>query len=253
MNRDTPTEAAARDLDPGEGGPRDAGPRDAGPRDTKEALLDAAEALFEEQGATATSLRAITERAGANVAAVNYHFGSKDALVFAVMERRIRPLNEQRLALLDRLEAEGRADVEAVLEALLAPALQYAEGRKGFLRLLGRLHFETDLKVRGLLLENFAEVVRRFVAALHSQLPHLTPEDVLWRLHFSIGAMAMAATNRQDLAHFSRGACDGGDSREATRRLVAFLAGGFRAPRVETEPAQRSQDESQEESQEAKR
>jgi AcrR family transcriptional regulator len=203
------------------------------PRDTKEALLDAAEALFEEQGASATSLRAITERAGVNVAAVNYHFGSKDGLVLAVMERRIRPLNEQRLALLDRLEAEGRADLEAVLEALLAPALQYAEGRQGFLRLLGRLHFEADPKVRGLLLQNFSEVVRRFVAALHRQLPHLTPEDVLWRLHFSIGAMAMAATNRQDLARFSRGACDGGDSREATRRLVAFLAAGFRAERVE--------------------
>jgi AcrR family transcriptional regulator len=206
--------------------------RESPPRDTKEALLDAAERLFEEHGATATSLRAITERAGANVAAVNYHFGSKDALVYAVMERRIRPLNEQRLELLDRLEAEGRDQVETVLEALVAPALQYAEGHESFLRLLGRLQFEADPKVRGLLLENFSEVARRFIAALHRHLPHLSPEDVLWRLHFGIGAMAMAATNRQDLVRFSQGALDGGDSREATRRLVAFLAGGFRAPQV---------------------
>ena len=204
---------------------------DTAPRDTKEALLDAAEALFETQGAAATSLRAITERAGANVAAVNYHFGSKDALVLAVLERRIRPLNEMRLAWLDRLEAEGRADLDSVLEALLAPALQYAEGCESFVRLLGRLHFEADTRVRGLLLENFAEVAARFSAAIHRAVPHLAPGDVLWRLHFAIGAMAMTASNRTDLELFSRGACLAGDAREATARLVEFLAAGFRAPR----------------------
>lgn len=205
---------------------------DEGPRDTKEALLDAAEELFEAQGASATSLRAITERASANIAAVNYHFGSKDALVLAVLERRIRPLNEERLEWLDRLEAEGEDDLESVLEALMAPALQYAEGCEGFVRLLGRLHFEADVRVRGLLLENFAEVARRFVAAIHRRASHLTATDVLWRLHFAIGAMAMTATNREDLALFSRGGCAAGDAREATARLVEFLAAGFRAPRA---------------------
>lgn len=206
-------------------------PTEQPPRDTKEALLDAAETLFVSQGAASTSLRAITERAGANVAAVNYHFGSKESLVLAVLERRIRPLNEERLAWLDRLEDEGSDTLEGVLEALLAPALRYVRGHERFARLLGRLHFEADERLRGLLLDNFAEVARRFGAALHRHAPHLSEGDVLWRLHFTIGAMAMTATNRDDVAHFSRGAYSSADAREATERLVEFVAGGFRAPR----------------------
>ena len=94
----------------------------AGSIDTKGRLLEAAERLYAEQGIEATSLRAITSEAGANLASVHYHFGSKEAFTEAVFSRRIVPLNRERLDLLDSYEREvGEAPVplERILEALL--------------------------------------------------------------------------------------------------------------------------------------
>ena len=79
------------------------------PAATKERILDAAEALFMEHGFEATSLRVITAAAGVNLAAVNYHFGSKEELFQAVLTRRLDPMNQERVALLDRLERDDRA------------------------------------------------------------------------------------------------------------------------------------------------
>ena len=61
--------------------------------ETRTRLLDSAEQLFAERGIDATSLRAITTAAGANLASVNYHFGSKDELFREVVSRRIGPVN----------------------------------------------------------------------------------------------------------------------------------------------------------------
>src|SRR5436305_14013735 len=92
---------------------------------TRESLMDAAESLFSERGIQAASLRAITEQAKANLAAVHYHFGSKQGLVRAVFSRRLAPLNEERLRRLDLCLAAG-GGVEEVLRAFLAPALAMA-------------------------------------------------------------------------------------------------------------------------------
>src|SRR5215208_668302 len=105
---------------------------------TREGLLDAAEDLFSELGIQAASLRAITQRAGANLAGVHYHFGSKQGLVRAVFKRRLEPLNRERLDLLGACEREG-AGVEAVLRAFIAPLLrmarEYPDGGTPFARL----------------------------------------------------------------------------------------------------------------------
>src|SRR5262245_47872957 len=95
--------------------------------ETRNRLLDAAEALFMEHGFEATSLRAITAAADANLAAVNYHFGSKEALFEAVLTRRLDPMNQQRVNLLDALEAESGGEslgCEQILSAMLIPALK---------------------------------------------------------------------------------------------------------------------------------
>ena len=92
-------------------------------RDTKIRILDAAESLFAEHGFAATSLRAITRHANVNLAAVHYHFGSKEGLVEAVFSRRLGPLNQERLELLDAVEARG-GELEDVLRALIGPALR---------------------------------------------------------------------------------------------------------------------------------
>ncbi|HMC58416.1 MAG TPA: helix-turn-helix domain-containing protein, partial [Candidatus Solibacter sp.] len=94
-------------------------------QDTKQKILDTAERLFGEQGYDATSLRHIIAEAGVNLAAVHYHFGSKEELLDEVVVRRAGPVNEARIAMLDRLEAaEGPPVVEKVLEAFLLPTAE---------------------------------------------------------------------------------------------------------------------------------
>src|ERR1700752_3751032 len=96
---------------------------------TKPRILDAAEALFMEHGFEATSLRSITAAASVNLAAVNYHFGSKEELFQTVLTRRLDPMNHARVGLLTRLEAEAAPrslSCEKILTALFVPALDLA-------------------------------------------------------------------------------------------------------------------------------
>ena len=209
--------------------------------DTKDALLDAAEALFAERGLQRTSLRAITHRARANLASVNYHFGSKDALVRAVLDRRIGPMNEERLRLLNAYEAEAGAQplaLEQVLRAFVAPAFQLSESNAHeFAALLSRLHFSHDPEILGLLQENFEQVLERFFTALRSCLPELTSTELFLRLHFAIGAMAHTVVNRRSVPKMSKGLVPEVPIEGLIELLVAFLAAGFRAQRVRHEQA----------------
>jgi len=105
--------------------------------DTKERILDTAERLFSEQGYAATSLRGIIAEAGVNLAAVHYHFHSKEALLEAVILRRSVPANRERLALLSRFEEEADGNppaLEKVIEAFVSPTLQMSrDPRSGYL------------------------------------------------------------------------------------------------------------------------
>src|SRR3954469_14607154 len=116
------------------------------PQQTKLAILDTAERLFATHGFNATSLRAITAEADANLGAVNYHFASKDSLILAVLRRRLTPLSADRIALLDKFEDEANGKplpIEKVLEALFRPPTELvARGAKGgrfFIRLLAQI------------------------------------------------------------------------------------------------------------------
>jgi len=198
---------------------------------TADRILDAAESLFAEGGFEGTSLRTITAAAGVNLAAVAYHFGSKDGLVEAVFTRRFEPVNRERF---ERLAALGaRPTVEGILEAFLLPALRLArDARVGPLgmRLLGRTYAEPSPLLRRIFGTQFREVALRFRQALHAALPHLSAEVVLWRLHFCVGAMAHVMADGFRLAELSDGRCDTAHGDEALRQLVPFLAAGLRAP-----------------------
>jgi AcrR family transcriptional regulator len=206
------------------------------PTDTKNELLEAAERLFAEHGIARSSLRAITREAGANVASVNYHFGSKEGLVKAVFARRLEPLNRERLALLDRCleSAKGDPELECVLRALVGPALQmmrdHEPGHKCFAELMGRAIAAPDVRVRSILLEEFREVKERFTAVLAVILPHLSQEELFWRFHFMIGAMAHTVAGSFFVARDADGVVDTSDVEGMTRKLVNFLAAAMCAP-----------------------
>ena len=203
---------------------------------TKERILDTTERLFSEQGYAATSLRSIIAEAGVNLAAVHYHFHSKEALLEAVILRRSVPANHERLALLDQFEKEAGENpptLEKVIEAFVAPTLHMSRdpqsGGMVFMKLLGRLHAEGDLLPR-ILTSQFGEVLERFGAALRAALPDLPPEELFWRLNLALGALAQTLRGgSKDLQTISDLSLSF-NSETALERLVAFLSAGFRAP-----------------------
>lgn len=203
--------------------------------DTKEAILDAAEAVFAEVGFEKASIRQIVAKAGVNLAAVHYHFGSKDALVEAVFTRCIGPINAQRLEMLEAVEAahpEGPLPVEAVLEALLAPMERMREtGVKGvpMARLYGRLVGESTGSLHQIMSRQFGGVMKRFGGALKRALPDVPEGELMWRLFFTVGAAAHLMLDPPGLKKISRGVCDPGDVATALGQLVRFAAAGMGA------------------------
>ena len=206
--------------------------------DTKTLILDAAEQAFAELGFGSASLRHIIRSAGVNLAAVHYHFGSKEALVEAVFARRIGRLTQERLALLDTCEVEAKGGqpppLEQILEAFVGPALRLttgpADAGKAFVRLFGRTIAEPSEHLQSMLNEQFGTTVKRFLAALQRALPKLSTAQLAWRFQFAVGAMGYLMADPQNLKAISDGLCDPGDTEAAISELVTFLAAGLRAP-----------------------
>jgi AcrR family transcriptional regulator len=202
---------------------------------TREQLLDAAERLFSEEGIDAVSLRDITAAAGANVAAVNYHFGSKDNLVREVFARRFAPLNEERLRLLEAFEARsrcGRASLEQVLFAFVHPVVRRMVDdpqTPRFMRLMAHVHTGSNRSFVGFLLDDMSDMIERFIDATQRAAPSLDRAELHWRGHFMMGVLLHTAAAEGLLEMFSGGRCRVKNAGELSRRLVAFMAGGFRA------------------------
>ncbi|MGZ5582900.1 MAG: TetR/AcrR family transcriptional regulator [Usitatibacter sp.] len=211
---------------------------DATSADTKTRILDAAELLFMEHGFEATSLRSLTSAAGVNLAAVNYHFGSKEELFQAVLTRRLDPKNQERIELLARVErdASGRAlSCEKILFAMLIPALRLARdeqrGGKNFLRLLGRAYADPAPFIRHFLSDQYAEMIGRYKEAFLRALPHLSRQELTWRLHFVMGALSYTLAGTDALKLFAQVAASDKDNDELLlQRLAPFLVAGLKAP-----------------------
>ena len=209
-----------------------------GSLETKERIHDAAETLFMDQGFSSTSLRAITAKARVNLAAVNYHFGSKEALIREVFDRSLGPLNNARIVQLDRLEAAagtGAVPIDRIVEALVAPALHLSHDplKRGatFLRLLGRALSEPAEYMRAFLPAHYRDVVVRFKRALSLALPHLPDEELTWRMHFTFGAMAYSMAGNDAVELFTTPDHDGVDDADAiVQRLIPFLVAGLKTP-----------------------
>jgi AcrR family transcriptional regulator len=194
--------------------------------DTKSKILDVAENLFGNQGFEATSLRDITAKAQVNLAAVNYHFQSKDSLIDAVIERRIAPVNRRRLEMLDA--AGPNPTVEQVAEAFIAPVIE--RDPSPIMALMGRILSTPDQFITRVFKKHLVVVADRFTEAMGKALPELSPSERMWRMHFMGGAMAHVLCWSRFLPELSGGLCDPSDRKAVTARLVRFLAAGLRTP-----------------------
>jgi AcrR family transcriptional regulator len=202
---------------------------------TQTTILDAAEALFAEAGFAATSLRELTARAGANLAAVSYHFGSKEGLAIAVLQRRMDPINAERRARLDALPAQPSVEaiVRAFVEPLLRPGVVHdaapVQPGSGFCRLVGRLMVEQPPFLRDFLAAQFRELGWRFCGALQRALPDCDAATLWWRLHFLVGAIAHTLQNAATLRHLTDDLCRDDDVDAVVEQLVQFAASGMQS------------------------
>jgi AcrR family transcriptional regulator len=204
--------------------------------DTKTRILDTAERLFADRGYGSTSLRNITTAAGVNLAAIHYHFHSKDVLLENVITRRSDVVNQRRLEMLERFRQEaagGPVPLERLLQAFLAPSFDWVResGEAGvrFARLMGRLHAEGGIPHK-LMVSKFGPVVEVFHTALQESLPGLPSQELWWRIHFAIGAMAHTLRWSQQMELIPGDAPTPPDTELTLGRLISFLSGGFRVP-----------------------
>ncbi len=208
-------------------------------------LLDAAEQLFAERGFESVSVRDVTQLAEANVAAVNYHFGSRDGLVGLVIARYITPVNEERLARLEALEKKwsGKAvPIEETIDAFVRPLAGIVRkselSERLFCKLMGRIF---SFQGEGLPLaveEQMKQLSDRFIKVLGKALPTVSPEELVWRTHFVVGGVIHMLMNGEMLHRLTNGV-SGNPSMELTLgRFVRFAAAGLRDG-VEVEAAQK--------------
>ena len=167
--------------------------------DTRERILDAAERLFMAHGYEGTSMRQITGEAAVNLAAVNYHFGSKESLMQEAFRRRLGWLNEERLRVLNEMELAAGGNplkpsqiVDGYFGTLLHMADDEARGGVTFLRLLGRTLTDPSEFIRTFLANEYAGVMERYKAALFKALPDVPKAEIVWRFHFMLGAISYA-------------------------------------------------------------
>jgi|TARA_R110001599_G_scaffold100484_8_gene257558 AcrR family transcriptional regulator len=208
--------------------------------DTVERILDAAEQLFAEKGFAETSLRLITSKAGVNLAAVNYHFGSKKALIQAVFVRFLNPFVSSLDQELDRHQQQGgntQLTLEQLLEMLVRQALT-VKPRSGndlaiFMRLLGLAFSQSQGHLRKYLAEVYGKVFQRYMQLVYVAAPQLPPTELFWRVHFMLGSAAFTMSSMKALraiAEAEFGVQTGID--QVLKLMVPFLAAGMRAESV---------------------
>lgn len=201
----------------------------------KQRLLAAAEQLFAEKGFESVAVRDVTQLAKANVAAVNYHFGSRDGLVALVVARYLAPLNQERLDRLDVLERRAPSKVvpiEEIIHALIRPLVgmvgksELSEAL--FCKLLGRILALPEDALSAEVVEQMKVSNNRFMRAIGKVLPTVPQEDLQWRMHFLVGSLIHLLTHQDWLRSLSNGASGSPALEVMLGRFVRFAAAGLR-------------------------
>lgn len=197
---------------------------------TKERILHAAEDLFAQHGFAGTSLRQVTSRADVNIAAVNYHFGSKENLVNEVFKHRMDDMSEKRLSALAKTVEKDPEDLEGILQAFIQPALALTLDRHGgaFVRVLARAYAEKNDGLRNFLSENYGQVLREFAKAIARCLPQLSKEELYWRMDFVAGALTYAMADF-GLIKRQAGVSEKAHCEKAAQHLIRFAKAGLQA------------------------
>jgi AcrR family transcriptional regulator len=202
---------------------------------TRTAILSAAERLYADRGFADVTLRDIVAAAGVNLAAVNYHFGSKDELIAELFVTRSLATNRERLNQLKLAEeaGSGRAGIDDILRALVGPTLRGCLGpdreRQAAARFMIRASIESVPPIRRIKNREI-DHLRKFAAAMRRSLPDCSEVDLYWGLHFALAMTHQTIRDSERLAKLSEGTCDLNDVAGIIERIVAVsvmaLTGG---------------------------
>jgi AcrR family transcriptional regulator len=201
---------------------------------TRNAILEAAERLYADRGFADVTLRDIVAAAGVNLAAVNYHFGSKDELIAELFVTRSLALNRERLSELRAAEERGggRAEISEVLRALVGPSLRGCLGpdkqRSAAARFMIRASIESVPPIRKIKNREI-DHLRRFAAAMKRSLPGRDDVDLYWGLHFALAMAHQTIRDSERLTKLSEGKCDLDDVEGIVARVVEMAMRGLGA------------------------
>lgn len=203
---------------------------------TKNKILDAAEQLFADKGFNGTSLREITSQAEVNLAAVNYHFGSKKELIKAVMSRYMNELSPRLESALQTLcNQEEQPSLVEVFSAFIEPLLSLnafkENGTSNFLQLLGRGYTDSQGFLRWFLTTQYPTVISSFINAVQRAYPELTPEEMFWRLHFTMGTVVFTMSSSDALIDIAQNDFNKTiDISGVIQQVIPYVAAGVAAP-----------------------
>jgi AcrR family transcriptional regulator len=203
---------------------------------TKNKILDAADVLFADKGFNGTSLREITSQANVNLAAVNYHFGSKKELIKAVMSRYMDELSPQLESALSHIcQADVKPSLHDVFSAFIEPLLNLNEfkenGTSTFLQLLGRGYTDSQGFLRWFLTTQYPNVFTNFTKAVKIAYPELSTEEMFWRLHFTMGTIVFTMSSSEALIDIAQNDFDNKlDIAGVIERVIPYVAAGVAAP-----------------------
>jgi len=205
-----------------------------GKDETKERIMLAAEELFAERGFESVSLRDITTEALANVAAVNYYFGTKDALIDELIIQCNAPLMKARMKLLDEAEKKyqiGVIPVEVILDAIMRPMLLQLESRGDrreiYCKMMGRCMTERGSKLPASVMRSAQRLVKRLTNLLSDALPSSEPEELIWKVHFCFGVLGHTLMHADMLRDVTKGESGDPDFEIKLQRMIDFCKGGL--------------------------
>ncbi|MES1953799.1 TetR/AcrR family transcriptional regulator [Salinisphaera hydrothermalis] len=197
--------------------------------------MEAAEALFSQQGFRAVSMRQIASAAGVQVGSITYHFESKDGLLLSIYRHHCVPMNERRIELMreaERIENTNQR-LEAIVRAFVLPALSsnsdLVGGGARFARLRAKMSAEGNEAVREVIATTFDDTSHALIDAIGRCLPDLAREVIVWRCHFLLGALYYTLINPERVDRLSRGDAHGNDPEEVLDQLVAATVGALKA------------------------
>ena len=214
---------------------------------TRSAIVAAAERLYADRGFADVTLRDIVAAANVNLAAVNYHFGSKDELIAELFVTRSLALNRERLRLLKAAEdrGAGRGDIADILRALVGPTLRGCLGpenaRSTAARFMIRVNIEAVPAIRRIRNREI-DHLRKFIAAMARALPGCGEVELYWGLHFALAMAQQTVRDSERLQKLSDGKCDVDDVEDVIERVVsvavlALTAGASEKPKRATATA----------------